>query len=92
MRARESLQRLHSKAFVITGAVVAKGWIRNTAGLGFFAPQLFVGYKSWITPLLGVVMFRMGPTRSAADFREVLRRPWDVAIGVVGHYLIMPGT
>jgi BASS family bile acid:Na+ symporter len=61
------------------------------AGFGFFAPQLFVAYKSWITPLLGVVMFGMGLTLSAADFREVFRRPKDVAIGVVGHYLIMPG-
>jgi BASS family bile acid:Na+ symporter len=36
-------------------------------------------------------MFGMGLTLSAADFREVFRRPADVAIGVVGHYLIMPG-
>jgi BASS family bile acid:Na+ symporter len=62
------------------------------ACFGFFAPQLFIGYKSWITPLLGVVMFGMGLTLSAADFREVFRRPGDVAIGVVGHYIIMPGT
>jgi BASS family bile acid:Na+ symporter len=66
-------------------------WVLLMAGLGFFAPQLFVGYKSWITPLLGVVMFGMGLTLSAADFREVFRRPRDVAIGVIGHYLIMPG-
>jgi BASS family bile acid:Na+ symporter len=33
----------------------------------------------------------MGLTLSAEDFREVFRRPKDVAIGVVGHYLIMPG-
>jgi BASS family bile acid:Na+ symporter len=37
-------------------------------------------------------MFGMGLTLSAADFREVFRRPRDVAIGVVGHYLIMPGV
>jgi BASS family bile acid:Na+ symporter len=36
-------------------------------------------------------MFGMGLTLSAADFRDVFRRPKDVAIGVVGHYLIMPG-
>ena len=66
-------------------------WVILFACLGFFAPQLFVGYKSWITPLLGIVMFGMGLTLSAGDFREVLRRPRDVVIGVVGHYLIMPG-
>ena len=66
-------------------------WVLLMACFGFFAPQLFVAYKSWISPLLGVVMFGMGLTLSAADFREVFRRPRDVAIGVVGHYLIMPG-
>jgi BASS family bile acid:Na+ symporter len=66
-------------------------WVLLFAGLGFFAPQLFVSHKAWITPLLGIVMFGMGLTLSAADFREVFRRPRDVAIGVVGHYLIMPG-
>lgn len=66
-------------------------WVLLFAAFGFFAPQLFVPYKSCITPLLGIVMFGMGLTLSAADFREVFRRPFDVAIGVVGHYLIMPG-
>lgn len=66
-------------------------WVLLFACFGFFAPQLFTGHKIWITPLLGIVMFGMGLTLSAADFREVFRRPKDVAIGVVGHYLIMPG-
>jgi BASS family bile acid:Na+ symporter len=66
-------------------------WVILFACFGFFAPQLFSGYKSWITPLLGIVMFGMGLTLSTADFREVFRRPRDVAIGVIGHYLIMPG-
>jgi BASS family bile acid:Na+ symporter len=66
-------------------------WVLLFACFGFFAPQLFIGYKSWIAPLLGIVMFGMGLTLSTADFREVFRRPRDVVIGVVGHYLIMPG-
>jgi bile acid:Na+ symporter, BASS family len=66
-------------------------WVLLFAGLGFFVPALFTGYKTWIAPLLGIVMFGMGLTLSAADFRDVFRRPKDVAIGVVGHYLIMPG-
>jgi BASS family bile acid:Na+ symporter len=78
------------KASAFVGKTFAL-WVILMACLGFFAPQLFVGYKSWITPLLGIVMFGMGLTLSTADFREVFRRPRDVAIGVVGHYLIMPG-
>ena len=66
-------------------------WVLLFAALGFFAPGLFIGYKAWIAPLLGIVMFGMGLTLSTEDFRDVFRRPRDVAIGVVGHYLIMPG-
>jgi bile acid:Na+ symporter, BASS family len=66
-------------------------WVLLFACFGFFLPQLFTGHQAWITPLLGIVMFGMGLTLSTADFREVFRRPKDVAIGVVGHYLIMPG-
>lgn len=53
-------------------------------------PEAFVGGKGYISFLLGVIMFGMGLTLSSEDFREVFRRPVDVLIGVVGHYLIMP--
>jgi BASS family bile acid:Na+ symporter len=66
-------------------------WVLLFAALGFFVPHAFVPYKTWIAPLLGIVMFGMGLTLSTDDFRDVFRRPKDVAIGVVGHYLIMPG-
>lgn len=36
-------------------------------------------------------MFGMGLTLSAADFKEVFRRPKYVALGVMCHYIIMPG-
>lgn len=65
-------------------------WVILFAILGFFAPQAFVELKGQISLLLGIIMFGMGLTLSSADFREVFRRPVDVAIGVVGHYLIMP--
>jgi BASS family bile acid:Na+ symporter len=65
-------------------------WVILFAALGLFVPQLFVGLKNDISFLLGIVMFGMGLTLSSADFREVFRRPMDVVIGVVGHFLIMP--
>jgi BASS family bile acid:Na+ symporter len=82
MNAVEKVSNFISKTFSL--------WVILFACLGFFAPHLFTGYKSSISPLLGIVMFGMGLTLSAADFREVFRRPKDVAIGVIGHYLIMP--
>ncbi|MFB5676525.1 bile acid:sodium symporter family protein [Paenibacillus terreus] len=65
-------------------------WVILFALLGFFVPDAFTGLKGYIQIFLGIVMFGMGLTLSSADFREVFRRPLDVAIGVVGHYLIMP--
>lgn len=65
-------------------------WVILFAILGFFLPEAFVGGKGYISLLLGIIMFGMGLTLSADDFREVFRRPVHVVIGVVGHYLIMP--
>lgn len=65
-------------------------WVILFALLGFFLPSVFIGLKGQISLLLGIVMFGMGLTLSSADFREVFRRPLDVALGVVGHYVIMP--
>ncbi len=45
------------------------------------------GYISW---MLGIVMFGMGMTLSVDDFRNVLRQPRYVAIGVAAQFLIMP--
>ena len=65
-------------------------WVLLFAALAFFAPAQFRGATPWITVLLGIVMFGMGLTLSKDDFREVVRRPLDVAIGVLGQFVIMP--
>ncbi|MDU0201777.1 MULTISPECIES: bile acid:sodium symporter family protein [Paenibacillus] len=65
-------------------------WVILFACLGFFWPEVFTPLKGYISIFLGVVMFGMGLTLSSADFREVFRRPLEVLIGVVGHYIIMP--
>ena len=38
----------------------------------------------------GVVMFGMGMTLTFQDFKRVLQRPWEVLLGVVAQFLIMP--
>ncbi len=65
-------------------------WVILFALLGFLLPEWFTGLKGQISLLLGIVMFGMGLTLSSADFREVFRRPLDVTLGVIGHYIIMP--
>jgi len=66
-------------------------WVLLFAALAYFAPAQFKPLAAWIVPLLGIIMFGMGLTLSKEDFREVLRRPIDVLIGVLGQFIIMPG-
>jgi BASS family bile acid:Na+ symporter len=37
-------------------------------------------------------MFCMGLTLTPPDFASVAKRPWAVALGIVAHYVIMPGA
>ncbi|RLV08180.1 Bile acid:sodium symporter [Streptomyces griseocarneus] len=60
-------------------------------GVGLTAPSHFTGWAPAVPHLLGVVMFTMGLTLTAPDFRAVARRPWAVGLGLIAHYVIMPG-
>ncbi|MEU5698068.1 bile acid:sodium symporter family protein [Streptomyces aurantiacus] len=59
--------------------------------IGLLFPGSFTGWGESVPYLLGVVMFCMGITMTPQDFRGVARRPWAVALGLVAHYVIMPG-
>ena len=65
-------------------------WVLVFAVLGYFMPATFKQLAPWIVTLLSIVMFGMGLTLTASDFREVLTRPKDVAIGVIAQFVIMP--
>ncbi|MEU6659352.1 bile acid:sodium symporter family protein [Streptomyces sp. NPDC046821] len=60
-------------------------------GIGLALPDAFTGWKTSVPYLLGVVMFCMGLTMTPADFKGVAKRPWAVGLGLVAHYVIMPG-
>ncbi|MGE7689994.1 bile acid:sodium symporter family protein [Lysinibacillus sp. NPDC097214] len=82
MKALERFSQFVSNTFAI--------WVLLFAALAFFIPSGFSWIGAYITILLGIVMFGMGLTITVADFKEVLTRPKDVAVGVVGQFLIMP--
>ncbi|MFJ7511177.1 bile acid:sodium symporter family protein [Peribacillus simplex] len=65
-------------------------WVIIFAVIAYISPNHFIWIGDYIVPLLGIVMFGMGLTLSAADFKEVFRRPKEVALGVAGHFIIMP--
>ncbi|GAA2325626.1 bile acid:sodium symporter family protein [Streptomyces violaceusniger] len=58
---------------------------------GLATPGTFSGWAPNVPYLLGVVMFCMGLTMTPRDFSGVAKRPWAVALGLVAHYVIMPG-
>ncbi|KPW62339.1 Sodium/bile acid symporter protein [Pseudomonas cannabina] len=84
MRALAALSRFVGNTFAY--------WVLLFAILAFLFPQVFIGLKGWIVPLLGLVMFGMGLTLKLEDFSEVARNPWRVALGVIAHFVIMPGV
>ncbi len=76
------------------------GFISRWMGLlvlaGALASYLFPEVTStistmWINPLLGVVMFGMGLTLSADDFKVVFSHPKEILLGCLAQYTLMPG-
>jgi len=56
----------------------------------FMQPSLVVDFKSWIIPLLILIMFCMGITLKIDDFKRVLKKPKIIALTVVLQFLFMP--
>lgn len=67
-------------------------WAIIISLLAWQYPELFSSYKSWIVPLLSVVMFGMGLTLHLSDFSYVLQMPRLIFAGIVLQYTIMPLT
>lgn len=60
--------------------------------LGAVRPHLLTWVGPYIPWLLGLVMFGMGMTLTVEDFKAVGRRPWEVLIGAVAQFVIMPAV
>ena len=63
------------------------------AAVSLFLPWTFNWIStSWITPMLGFIMFGMGLTLDPHDFKVVLMRPRDIIVGSAAQFIIMPLT
>ncbi len=70
----------HTAIFVMLAAILA-----------IFLPEAF----TWVhgntqTVVLGIIMLTMGMTLKGEDFRILALRPWDIAIGTIAQFTIMP--
>lgn len=56
----------------------------------YFMPGAFLWSVPHTVTLLGIIMFGMGMTLHARDFKLVIQQPKEVLIGCTAHYTIMP--
>ncbi|MGR3763249.1 bile acid:sodium symporter family protein [Rossellomorea sp. NS-SX7] len=82
MRLLETISNLAGRYFAI--------WVILVAATAYFLPAPFLPLGSYITILLGVVMFGMGLTLQPVDFKLVLQKPLPVITGVLAQFIIMP--
>ncbi|WP_096439151.1 bile acid:sodium symporter family protein [Alteribacter populi] len=82
MKTLEAISTIAGKYFAV--------WVIGIAMIAFMAPDPFLTLSGYITILLGVVMFGMGLTLKAVDFKIVLTNPLPVIIGVCAQFIIMP--
>lgn len=76
------ISQFASKTFAI--------WVLVFAAFAFFLPEQFTWIAPYISILLGIIMFGMGMTISAEDFKEVGKHPLKVLIGVLSQFMVMP--
>ena len=72
------------------------------AVITFFLPSLmgWVNFQLFTDPvankftsqsiIIGAIMFSMGLTLTTEDFKILAQRPFDICIGAIAQYLIMP--
>jgi BASS family bile acid:Na+ symporter len=87
-------------ALAFRGSAVLKGFsftvlIFAVVSLALYYPQHFIKvgdfkFSRLILPLLQLIMFGMGTELSLKEFRDVLKMPKGILIGVLCHYTIMP--
>ncbi|UOE57336.1 bile acid:sodium symporter family protein [Bacillus sp. CMF12] len=82
MKVLEAVSTIAGKYFAV--------WVILTSVIAFMVPDPFLGLGGYITILLGVVMFGMGLTLKAVDFKIIFTKPLPVLIGVCAQFIIMP--
>lgn len=82
MKVLEAVSTIAGKYFAV--------WVFLTSVIAFMFPDPFLGLGGFITILLGVVMFGMGLTLKAVDFKIIFTKPLPVLIGVCAQFIIMP--
>ena len=65
-------------------------WLIVATAVGLMHPPVFAWFNPWVVTALGFVMFNMGLSLSADDFKGLRQMPGSMAVGFGLHYTIMP--
>ncbi len=65
-------------------------WVLLFSLAAWFLPGIFSKGAFLINPGLGVIMFGMGMTLSAGDFKPVFKKPAPVILGLCLQFILMP--
>lgn len=65
-------------------------WAIGLGLCGYLSPSVFTPLAPDITWMLAMVMFAMGLTLSANDFKRVLREPKAIGVGLILQFTVMP--
>ncbi|MDZ5608550.1 bile acid:sodium symporter family protein [Bacillus pseudomycoides] len=82
MKTLEAISNVAGRYFAI--------WVICIAAMAFMVPTPFLWFNGYITILLGIVMFGMGLTLKAVDFKMIVTKPLPVIIGICAQFVIMP--
>lgn len=77
---------------ILAGLTRGTPWIVALAAVvAFVCPVTFLWERALAAKLtLAFIMLTMGMTLTADDFRAIAKRPWEIAIGAVGQFTLMP--
>ena len=68
-------------------------WVLAASLLALYRPSFFTWFSGPFIPAgLGVIMLGMGLTLTLDDFKRVLKIPFQVFIGVLLQYTVMPSV
>ena len=68
-------------------------FVAGVAVGAYFAPGTFDWVRGYAqTAVLGFIMLTMGMTLKTEDFRILASRPWDIAVGALAQFMVMPGV
>lgn len=84
MKVLETVSTIAGKYFAV--------WVILISVIAFMVPDPFLGLGKYITILLGIVMFGMGLTLKAVDFKIIFTKPLPVIVGVCAQFIIMPSV